>query len=271
VNLEPCSHYGKTPPCSDLIIVKKIPEVIIGCLDPNPLVAGNGVKKLTAANCKLQIGILEIESKELNKRFITYYEKKRPYIILKWAQTTDGFIAPSNGERINISNDYSRSLLHRWRSEEAAVMVGTNTALFDNPKLNARDWNNQNPVRVVLDRELKLSADSNLFDYSIRTIVVTEKNRPDEENLEFFRTDFSNDLLRKVIDHLYQRQLQSVLVEGGAKLLQSFIREQLWDEGRIFIAPHFLSAGISAPDISGEKISEENISGDRLIIFKRNK
>ncbi|MFI5134985.1 MAG: bifunctional diaminohydroxyphosphoribosylaminopyrimidine deaminase/5-amino-6-(5-phosphoribosylamino)uracil reductase RibD [Chitinophagales bacterium] len=268
VNLEPCSHFGKTPPCSDLIIAKKIPEIIIGCIDSNPLVAGKGIEKLKAANCKVSFGILERESKEINKRFFTFHEKKRPYIILKWAQSSDGFIAPSNGERVNISNDYSKTLTHRWRSEEAAIMIGTNTAAKDNPKLDARLWNNNNPLRVVLDRNLKLSSSLHLFDHSVPTIVMTEKSKQPEDNLDFFQIDFSKDLLRNLLRHLYEKQIQSVLIEGGAKLLQSFIDEKLWDEARIFIAPHFLSSGTPAPKISGQQVSEEKIFEDRLLVYK---
>ena len=158
--------------------------------------------------------------------------------------------------------------MHRWRSEESAVLVGTNTALNDNPKLDARLWDHHNPIRVVFDRNLKLNHDLHLFDHSTHTIVISEKQKADEENLQFFQTDFSKNLLQNVATHLYQKQIQSILVEGGAKLLHSFIDEPLWDEARIFIAPHFLAEGISAPKFSGNKISETDIFGDRLIIFK---
>lgn len=270
VNLEPCSHFGKTPPCADLIIAKGIPEVIIGCHDPNPDVSGNGIKKLRAAHCHVHQGILEAECEELNCRFFTFHKKQRPYIILKWAQSTDGFTAPASGERMNISNEYSRTLVHRWRSEESAIMIGTNTASRDNPALDARLWNGNNPVRVVLDRDLRLSSDLRLFDHAIRTIVITEKAKPSEKNLEFFQTNFSQELLRNVMQHLYREQLQSVLVEGGAQLLQNFIAENLWDEIRLFISPQLLHSGIAAPHFEGTRISEENIDGDRLLTFKPN-
>jgi diaminohydroxyphosphoribosylaminopyrimidine deaminase/5-amino-6-(5-phosphoribosylamino)uracil reductase len=268
VNLEPCSHIGKTPPCADLIIQKKIPEVIIGCPDLNPLVSGNGIRKLQAAKCKVQTGILEAESKELNKRFITFHKKKRPYIILKWAQTRDCFLAPKNNSRTNISNEFSRTLAHCWRSEEQSIMIGTNTALHDNPKLDARLWNNRNPVRVVLDRELKLPPSLNLFDHSVPTIVFTEKEKRGEENIGFIQLDFKNNLLENILHILYEMQIQSVLVEGGARLLQSLIEKSLWDEARIFIAPLLLHEGISAPKISAAPISEENIYGDQLIVIR---
>ncbi|HYV93313.1 MAG TPA: bifunctional diaminohydroxyphosphoribosylaminopyrimidine deaminase/5-amino-6-(5-phosphoribosylamino)uracil reductase RibD [Chitinophagales bacterium] len=268
VNLEPCSHFGKTPPCADLIVEKKIPEVIIGCLDPNPLVAGEGVKKLQGAGCRLQVGVLGNESKGLNKRFITFHEKKRPYIILKWAQTRDGFIAPGDKSRVNISNEFSRTLAHRWRSEEAAIMIGRNTAMYDNPKLSASLWNNHRPWRIVLDRKLRLPTGLNLFDHTSPTIVFTEKEKPPVMNLDFIRVGFENDLLKNILVVLYKKQIQSILVEGGAQLLQSFLNEGLWDEMRIFIAPSFLTVGVPAPKMSGNKISEEDICGDQLIIFE---
>src|ERR1043165_3011313 len=264
VNLEPCSHFGKTPPCADLIVEKKIPEIIIGCLDPNPLVSGKGVDRLKVAGCWLQVGVQESESKELNKRFITFHEKKRPYIILKWAQTQDGFIAPKNGNRMNISNEFSRTLTHRWRSEEAAIMIGKNTAIADNPRLDSRLWNGKNPTRIVLDKNLELPDSLHLFDHSIPTIVIREKQKANEENLEFHQTNFSKGLLQNVMKFLFEREIQSVIVEGGAKLLQSYIDEGLWDEARIFIAPTFLTGGVSSPKISGNKISEEDIYGDHL-------
>ena len=268
VNLEPCSYFGKTPPCTDLIIEKKIPEVIIGCLDPNPLVAGTGAQQLQTSNIKLQIGILETECRKLNKRFFTFHQKKRPYIILKWAQTKDGFIAPKDKSRVSISNEFSKTIAHRWRSDEACIMVGTNTALHDDPKLDSRLWNNNNPIRIVIDRELKLPSELNLFDRSAPTIVFCEKEKASGNNLEFIQIDFKKDLLKNILNVLAEKQIQSVLVEGGAMLLQSFIDEELWDEARIFIAPSFFTDGIPAPKISGNKISEEDIFDDQLIIFE---
>lgn len=276
VNLEPCSHFGKTPPCTDLIIEKKIPEAIIGCLDPNPLVAGTGAKKLQDSHIKIQSGILETESRKLNRRFFTFHQQTRPYIILKWAQTRDGFIAPGDKSRVSISNEFSKTITHRWRSEEAAIMVGTNTALHDDPQLNARLWNNHNPIRIVLDRELQLPQELSVFDHATSTIVFSETERTSENNLEFIQIDFKNDLLKNILRVLREKQIQSVLVEGGALLLQSFIDEELWDEARIFIAPSFLIDGLPSPKIlridpdgSGNTISEKDIYGDQLIIFER--
>lgn len=268
VNLEPCSHFGKTPPCADLIIEKKIPEVIIGCADPDPLVAGKGIQRLQAAACKVRTEILNHECILLNKRFITFHEKKRPYIILKWAQTRDGFIAPENKMRANISNEFSRTLMHRWRSEEQAIFVGTNTALSDDPQLSARLWNKNNPVRIVLDRQLILPPGLHLFDHAMPTLVFTEKNKNREENLEFIQISFDDALLKNILTILFEKQIQSLLVEGGAQLLQSFISRGLWDEARIFITPAFFSTGVSAPNIYGIKVSEQNIHDDQLVIFE---
>ncbi|MCY7409852.1 MAG: bifunctional diaminohydroxyphosphoribosylaminopyrimidine deaminase/5-amino-6-(5-phosphoribosylamino)uracil reductase RibD, partial [Chitinophagales bacterium] len=270
VNLEPCSHFGKTPPCADLIIEKKIPRAVIGCADPNPLVSGRGIEKLRLADCELQIGILEKESQELNKRFFTFYEKKRPYVILKWAQTSDGFLAPQNRSRMNISNDYSRKLMHEWRSEETAIMVGKNTALFDNPKLDSKIHGKKNPLRIVLDKNLELPSSLNLFDHTIPSIVFTEKNKENETNLEFVQMNFGNSALHNMLSILYERKIQSVIVEGGAMLLESFIKEGLWDEARIFKAARHIENGISAPQINGIQIYSEKILTDQLIILKNN-
>ncbi|MEO5673376.1 MAG: bifunctional diaminohydroxyphosphoribosylaminopyrimidine deaminase/5-amino-6-(5-phosphoribosylamino)uracil reductase RibD [Chitinophagales bacterium] len=268
VNLEPCSHFGKTPPCADLIIEKKIPEVIIGCADPDPLVAGKGIHRLQSAACKVRTEILNHECIMLNKRFITFHEKKRPYILLKWAQTRDGFIAPENKMRANISNEFSRTLMHRWRSEKQAIFVGTNTALSDDPQLSARLWNKNNPVRIVLDRQSILPPGLHLFDHTIPTLVFTEKKKNREENLEFIQISFDDALLINILTILFEKQIQSVMVEGGAQLLQSFISRGLWDEARIFIAPAFFSSGVSAPKISGIKTFEQNIHDDQLVILE---
>lgn len=266
VNLEPCSHYGKTPPCADLIIEKKIPKIIIGTPDPNPLVSGRGVEKLKDAGCEVITGILESACNHLNKRFFTFVKKKRPYIILKWAQTTDGFIAPEN-KQATISNEYSRTLVHKWRSEESAIMVGTTTALVDDPVLDARMWNQQNPLRIVLDNTFRLPQSLHLFDGNIPTIVFTSKQKEPQPNIEFVTIDFNNQMLNQMLQKLYDRNILSVLVEGGAKLLQTFIDSNLWDEARIFIAAKNLRTGVIAPKASGTVFSKEKIGADELIII----
>lgn len=267
VNLEPCSHQGKTPPCADLIISKKIPAVIIGCVDPNPLVAGSGIEKLKAAGCNLDVGILEAESKNLNRRFFTFIQKKRPYVILKWAQTPDGFIAPADGERTMISNEYSQLLVHKWRSEEAAIMVGRKTALADNPRLDTRMWNGNSPVRIVIDRDLQLPVSLHLFDQSIPTIVFTMREKAAEEKTRYIQVAFNEHLAETILLSLYQEGIQSVFIEGGAALLQTFIDSGYWDEARIFTGDKLFQQGIAAPKINGTITEKHSIGTDQLLLI----
>jgi diaminohydroxyphosphoribosylaminopyrimidine deaminase/5-amino-6-(5-phosphoribosylamino)uracil reductase len=274
VSLEPCSHFGKTPPCSDLIIAKGIKKVVIGCVDPFAEVAGRGIKKLMEAGCKVQVGIMEKECKQLNKRFFRFHQKKRPYIILKWAQTADGFIAPGIQEKrapVWITNQYSKQLVHKWRSEEQAILVGTNTAITDNPKLNTRLWEGTNPVRVVIDKEMKIPQESALFDGSIKTIVLTEKNTKTAtktENLIVEKVNFQQNLPEQICEVLYQHNLQSVIIEGGAKTLQTFIDADLWDEARVFKGISEFHKGVKAPEFSGKIFSESTLERDNLKIYR---
>jgi len=276
VNLEPCCYHGKTPPCTDLIIRHKIPKVVIGCTDPAPKVSGKGIEQLKGAGCKVTHGILERECKELNRRFFTFNEKKRPYIMLKWAQTMDGFIAqqpPSNsparaggellhtrpptlfGERAEaqnsnrISNELSHTLVHKWRSEEQAIMVGTNTAHIDNPQLDVREWSGKDPLRIVLDKTLRLSKGLYLFDRSIPTIVFTSCKIKSEKNLEYVNIDFKKNIIPQILEELYRREIQSIIIEGGTQLLHSFIKNEMWDEMRIFIGNKKFGNGINAPEL----------------------
>lgn len=241
VSLEPCAHFGKTPPCADLIIQQGIPNVVIGCRDPFPQVNGKGIEKLQAAGVQVETGLLETECRELNKRFFTYHEKQRPYVILKWAQTADGFIAPpgkqgNNNERWLISNEYTNRLVHQWRSEEAAILVGTNTALLDDPMLTNRLWNGPSPVRLVIDRNLRLPGTLRLFNKEQRTIIFNDEKEGGDELLSFYRLDKNKKLVPQLMKALYELRLQSVLVEGGAATLQSFIEEGCWDEARVITA-----------------------------------
>ena len=270
VNLEPCTHHGKTPPCTDLIISKNIPNVVIGNMDPFEKVNGSGIRKLTAAGIKVTTAILEASCMELNKRFFTFHKKHRPYIILKYAQSMDGFIAPAEMTEENkwISNEYSRKLVHKWRSEEQAIMIGTNTAEIDNPQLTVREWKGNNPVRLVIDRNLKLKASLMIFNQSSTTYIYNSVKSESKNNLEFIQIDFDKAVLRQISDSLYQKNIQSVIIEGGAALLQSFIDENLWDEARIFTGNNFLGDGIKAPVIKGKIIAEENILNDKLTILK---
>ena len=284
VNLEPCSHHGKTPPCVDLIIQYKIPNVIIGCKDSNPRVSGKGIQKLIDAGCNVQVGILEKESRELNRRFFTFHERKRPYILLKWAQTKDGFISSKFRiqsakleERLKnytidwISNETSRKLVHKWRSEEQGIMVGTNTVLLDNPRLTVREWQGKNPTRIIIDKWLRIPSHYYVYDKTVPTIAFTSIKKGSENNLEFIMIDFERDVIKQVLDELYNREIQSIMVEGGEQIINTFIRNNLWDEARVLIANKEFGKGINAPDISGKNvIFKENIDGDELLIYRNN-
>ncbi len=260
VTLEPCSHYGKTPPCSDLIIKHKIPNVVVGCIDDNIKVAGKGIKKLIDANCNVTVGVLEDACKKHHKRFFTFHNQKRPYIILKWAETSDGFIAPKNRKEqkpVWITNKHSRQLVHKWRAEEQAILVGTNTVFQDNPSLTVRDWKGNNPIRIVLDKDLKLSKKFSIFNNKAETIVINKNN-----------IDFSKHISQQICDILYKNDISSVIIEGGQKTLQTFIGENLWDEARVFIGPAEFKEGILAPKFLGKLISEEKITSDILKTYK---
>ena len=273
VSLEPCSHFGKTPPCSDLIIAKGIKNVVIGTMDPFAKVAGRGIKKLMDAGCQVKVGVLEDECLELNKRFFTFHKKQKPFIILKWAQTNNGFIAPAFKDKnrpVWITNKYSGQLVHKWRSEESSILVGTNTALKDNPSLNIRKWTGNDPTRILIDKDMKTPADFSLMDGKQKTIVLC-KNKPsisEKENLILEEIEFSENLSEEVCRILYKHELQSVIIEGGRMTLQQFIDSGLWDEARIFSGKSEFKTGTKAPDLSGKLVSETEIAGDRLKIYK---
>ncbi|MFN3315248.1 MAG: bifunctional diaminohydroxyphosphoribosylaminopyrimidine deaminase/5-amino-6-(5-phosphoribosylamino)uracil reductase RibD [Raineya sp.] len=267
VTLEPCSHFGKTPPCADLLVSKKVGKVLIACTDPNPLVAGKGIRKLQEAGITAETGILEKEAKKLNKRFFTFMEKKRPFILLKWAQTQDGFIAKSNYDSKWISNIHSRTLVHQWRSEEQAIMVATNTALYDNPQLNVREWSGKNPIRIVIDKNLQIPAHYHLFDHSQLTICYNLHKNETSENLIFVKLDADN-FLENLLQDLHEKKIQSVLVEGGRKLLQSLIDKNLWDEARVFVSQTHFFEGIPAPKLPFASIDQKEIFGDRLFWYE---
>lgn len=274
VSLEPCSHFGKTPPCCDLIIANEIPNVVVGTVDPNEKVAGNGIKKLIAAGANVTVGILEKECNELNKRFFTFHQKKRPYIILKWAESQDGFLAPekiTNPERrpVWITNTFSRQLVHKWRSEEQAILVGTQTVIDDNPRLNVRDWSGNNPVRVVLDQNNRISKESFIFDDSVKTIVFTKsENIISAENTIFEVIDFNQNIVPQILGILYQNQIQSIIIEGGLQTLQTFIDQDIWDEARIFIGNTTFEKGTKAPIIQKKNATKTYIQSDELIYIR---
>ena len=279
VTLEPCSHFGKTPPCADLIIKHHFKQVVIGCVDTNSLVAGKGIERLKNAGINVITNVLEQECLQHHKRFFTVQNKKRPYIILKWAQSQDGFIAPASKNEqkpVWISNKNSQQLVHKWRSEEHAILVGTNTVIADNPKLNVRSWSGNNPVRIVLDANLRLSDEIHVFDESVKTIVLFDKlnehvlkmshraqSRGNRE-LIFESIDFSSRVAEQICEELQKYQIQSVIIEGGKQTLQTFIDADLWDEARVFTGDLMLDNGVKAPVFKSAISSEEKINNDIL-------
>ena len=273
VSLEPCAHFGKTPPCADLIIEKGIPKVVVGCRDPFPQVAGKGLEKLYKAGVEVVTGIREDECRVLNKRFFTFHTEHRPYVVLKWAQTSDGCIANGNYSRIRISNAYTNRLVHRWRSEEMAILVGTNTALFDDPELTTRLWPGGNPVRLVVDMNLRLPASLKLFNGEHKTIVFNKLRHSEHFNLLYYQVTDDVSIVQQVLNALYQLKIQSVLVEGGAALLQSFIDEGAWDEARTITNENLsVGNGLSAPVLRGAHIVHaEDVHADRIRYYRNGK
>jgi diaminohydroxyphosphoribosylaminopyrimidine deaminase / 5-amino-6-(5-phosphoribosylamino)uracil reductase len=273
VNLEPCSHYGHTPPCSDLIIRKNIPKVVIGTLDPFAEVAGRGVDKMRKAGIEVDVGILASECYELNRRFFTFHNKRRPYVILKWAQTADGFIDMKRektriGEPVWITGETALRLVHKIRSAEDAILVGTNTALNDNPSLTVRNWSGRNPLRAVIDRELRLPQTLNLFNGKSKTIIFNSRKNSLTETLSFVKLDFKKDIVPQILNSLFERQILSLVIEGGKILLESFIKSRQWDEAHIFIGNKMFFDGITAPKTEGKIIDNINIDNDRLIVLR---
>ena len=249
VTLEPCAHFGKTPPCADLLVRHGLQRVVVCNLDPNPLVAGQGLARMREAGITVEMGMLEAEGRHLNRRFFKYMEQQLPYVILKWAQSADGFLAKNDHKPLKISNSLSHVWSHKWRTEEDAICVGTNTAQFDNPRLDARLWQGRNPVRVVIDRRERLPQSLNLFDGTQQTIVITQ-----EIGVDMLKT-------------LYDQRIQSVLVEGGAQTLQAFIDLNLWDEIRCFQAPILIGDGVEAPCFKGQQTDQQLVLGDNLTTY----
>jgi diaminohydroxyphosphoribosylaminopyrimidine deaminase/5-amino-6-(5-phosphoribosylamino)uracil reductase len=268
VSLEPCAHYGKTPPCADLIIKHQIPVVVVGTRDPFAQVDGKGIEKLKAAGIEVITGILEAECQWLNRRFFTKVQKHRPYIILKWAQTNDGFFAPVDGSQLWITGTASRKLVHKWRSEEDAILVGKNTVATDNPQLNVRYWEGRSPRRVVIDRRLELNKTLNVFDQSVETLVFNEVEfNVDGKNKYIALEDFERYVPQYILYQLYLQDIQSVIIEGGAYTLQTFINAGLWDEARIFTGKTVLTKGIKSPQITGIIAGESFIEDDHLQVL----
>ena len=262
VTLEPCSHHGKTPPCTSEIIKNKIPRVIIGIIDPYSKVSGNGIKKLKEAGIKVTLGVLENKCKDHHKRFLTYINKKRPYIILKWAETNDGFIAPKTKDEIKpiwISNKYSRQLVHKWRSEEQCLIVGRKTISEDNPELTTRDWCGKNPTVVIISKDNNLNNNSNVLNSKAKKIIMSNEI-----------IDFKKPIANQITKILYKRNIISAIVEGGAKTLKTFLNENIWDEIRIFKSPLNFKNGIKSPRINIKPKNRTLIVEDELLVIYNN-
>lgn len=271
VSLEPCAHFGKTPPCSNLIIEKKIPKVVIACVDPFAEVSGKGIEKLEKAGVDVKVGVLENQALKLNKRFFTFYEKKRPYIVLKWAQTLDGFIDIDRAEEVTpkinwITDSKTKQLTDTWRSAEMAILVGKNTVINDNPKLTVRTILGKSPIRLIIDKKNELPKENFVFDGSVRTIIFNERESILTNDFELVKLPFLN-TLNEIFEWLYHNNIQSVLVEGGAYTLQQFIDNNTWDEARIYTGSTFFNDGVKAPKLKKEIFLSESYGKDQITLL----
>lgn len=274
VSLEPCAHHGKTPPCADLVIAHQIPKVVVGCRDPFSAVNGKGIDKLQQTGIAVTVGVLEDDCRQLNKRFFIFHTRHRPYIVLKWAQTANGKIAAGGGERLMISNGISNRLVHQWRSEEMAILVGTNTALLDDPELTNRLWSGKSPVRMVVDRHLRLPAHLKLFSGKPPAIIFntrTHTANPDlsGEHTIYYQLTPGEDMIHQVSNACVQLGIQSILVEGGASLLQSFIAAGYWDELRVITNESlYVEGGLNAPQLPAcTLLHTDRLLNDRIDYF----
>lgn len=270
VTLEPCSHYGKTPPCCDLVIAKEFKRVVIGTLDPFAEVNGQGYLRLLENGIDVTLGVLEEECKELNRRFITFHQEKRPYIILKWAQTQDGYMGHDDVQKW-ITNRYSRQLVHEWRTEEQAILVGKKTALVDNPQLNTRFWEGKNPLRISIDKFLAIPRYFHLYDQSIPTVIFNAIEDREDKNLKLVKIDFDSNIIPPILDYLYQNNFQTLIVEGGSDTIQKFIDMNLWDEARVLSSNAFWNEGILAPIVRGKRVSQQKIINDHVTVIRNQK
>jgi diaminohydroxyphosphoribosylaminopyrimidine deaminase/5-amino-6-(5-phosphoribosylamino)uracil reductase len=275
VSLEPCAHFGLTPPCSNLIIENKIPNVVIGTIDSFAKVAGKGIERMRKAGINVQVGILEKECREINKRFFTFHEKHRPYIFLKWAETTDGFIDFDRtknefGEPSWITGEKALVRVHQMRAEEDAILVGTNTALKDNPSLTVRHCHGRNPIRLVIDNHLRLPKNLTLFDETVKTIVFNSIKNEETGKIEYVKIDFNKKIIPQILKILYQLNVQSLIVEGGKQMLDSFMEANVWDEAFRFVGNKLFTNGIKAPKISGLMNYSEIIDSDQLFVYRNN-
>lgn len=271
VSLEPCAHFGKTPPCADLIVKHHIPKVVIGCKDIFAKVNGQGIERLKDSGAQVKVGVLEKECLDLNKRFFTFHSKKRPFIILKWAQSKDGFLDKGRSDMDTgpnwITGKEAQILVHKWRSEEDAILVGTRTALIDNPSLTTRKYHGKNPTRFVIDKDLKIPYEANLFDESVPTVVFTQKDQIKSKNLKFQALNFDDTLIDQILNYAYQQSIQSIIIEGGADVLNQFIQSNQWDEARVFIGEPDFNKGLPAPKISIAPVSRLSIGQDQLLNY----
>lgn len=269
VSLEPCAHFGKTPPCADLLIKHQVKKVVIGNRDPFPDVNGKGISKLENAGIEVIYGVLEEECRQLNRRFFTRIEKQRPYIILKWAQTANGFFAPLAPSRQWITGPLSKKLVHKWRSEEDAILVGKKTVLTDNPELTTREWHGKNPIRIVIDKHLEIPSDKNIYNDAVKTIIFNELKTDVAGNLHYVQMeDMQYYLPQKIAFQLYLMDIQSVIIEGGANILNQFLSSNLWDEARVLTSGVNWDSGITAPRINASIAGVSNIHEDQLILYK---
>ncbi len=268
VNLEPCAHHGKTPPCSDLIINNNIPKVIIGCKDSFIEVSGKGIEKMKRHNIDVKVGVLEKECLDLNKRFFTFHDKRRPYIILKWAKSKDNLIAPINQkEKFWMTSNSSKKLVHKWRSYEDAILIGSRTAKIDNPHLTVREVQGENPIRIIINQNLNLPLDLNIYNNEAKTIIYNAI-RNDQINLnKFIKIDFNN-LIKSVLKSLYKQKIQSLIIEGGAHTINTFIQQGIWDEARVFTANKNLKSGLPTPVIKKKPFSIKKIEQDIIEIYR---
>ncbi len=278
VNLEPCAHYGKTPPCAVKIAELGIPEVIIGTIDTTAKVNGKGINILKNAGVKVITSVLEEKARWLNRRFFTFHEKKRPYIILKWAQTADGFIAPEQDVRTNIepfwiTGKSERTLVHKWRSEEQAILIGRKTLEYDNPQLNTRLWTGDNPLPIILGKKLDFHQNYRLLNLSNNTLIISDlNNTTSKEEQSFVKKNEPQDLVEYVLDYLYKLSIQSLIIEGGAYTHQQFIDKNLWDEARIFIGKKFFANGTKVALLKNKNlILQKQFKDSDLFFFKNEK
>lgn len=270
VNLEPCSHFGKTPPCADLIIKHNIKKVVVGCIDTFSEISGRGIQKLQNAGIEVVTGVLEEKCKEINKRFFTFHNKKRPFIVLKWAETPNGYFAPfkkQNQSPFWISNEFSIQKTHQLRSEEQAILVGKNTIFSDNPSLTTRFWQGNSPIRLIIDKKLEIPTHFNVYNDEVLTIFFNKNKKEEKNNIIFEILDFEKPIFNQILDYLYQKNIQSLIVEGGAYLLNDIIKKNLWDEAMVFVGENHLQEGIKAPELKISASKEIKIKNDFFKLF----